>query len=159
MVSVKLLSVGTLKEQYLRDAFAEYSKRLSGMCRFEAIELKETKLPESPSKAEIAAALDEEGARIVSKIPPRAYRIALCVEGVQYSSEAFAHKLESAMRETSEVVFIIGSSYGLSDSVKNACDIRLSLSQMTFPHQLTRVLTAEIIYRTFNIIKGTRYHK
>ena len=159
LINVKLIALGNLKEGYLREAFSEYSKRLGGLCRFEMVELKEHKLPDSPSKSEIATALEEEGKRILALLPPRAYKIALCVEGKQLSSEELAAKIDEAAAHTSEIIFVIGSSHGLSDKVKAACDMRLSISKMTFPHQLIRVVIAESIYRSFSIIKGTKYHK
>ena len=159
MINVKLIALGNLKEAYLREAFAEYSKRLSGLCRFELIELKEYKLPDSPSDGEIETALSDEAKRILPLLPPRAYKIALCVEGKQFSSEAFAEKIEKAAASHGEIIFVIGSSHGLSDKVKSVCDARLSISQMTFPHQLMRVIMAEAIYRALNILKGTKYHK
>ena len=159
MINVKLIALGNLKEGYLREAFSEYSKRLSGLCRFELIELKEHKLPESPTEGEIAAALDDEAKKILPLLPARAYKIALCVEGKQLSSEAFAEKIDKAAATHGEIIFIIGSSHGLSDTVKSACDARMSISEMTFPHQLMRVIMAEAIYRAFNILKGTKYHK
>ena len=159
MINVKLIALGNLKEGYLREAFSEYSKRLGGLCRFEMIELKEHKLPDSPSEAEIAVALEEEGKRILTLLSPRAYKIALCVEGKQFSSEEFAKKIDTAAAERGELIFIIGSSFGLSDKVKAACDLRLSISEMTFPHQLMRVVMTEAIYRALNILKGTKYHK
>ena len=159
MLNVKLIATGNLKEAYLREAFAEYSKRLSGLCRFELIELKEYKLPDSPSDGEIDTALADEAKRILPLLPPRAYKIVLCVEGKQLSSEAFAEKIDKAAASHGEIIFVIGSSHGLSDKVKSACDARLSISEMTFPHQLMRVIMAEAIYRAFNIIKGTKYHK
>ncbi len=159
MINVKLISTGNLKESYLREAFSEYAKRLGGMCRFESVELKEYKLPENPSDTEISAALEEEGKRILSLMPQRAYKIALCVEGKQFSSEELAKKIENATQTCSEICLVIGSSYGLSENVKKACDLRLSVSVMTFPHQLMRVIVMETLYRSFNIIKGTKYHK
>lgn len=159
MITVKLISVGNLKEDYLKKAFAEYEKRLSGLCRFEAVELKEHKLGDNPSDTEILSALDEESRRILPLLTPKAYKIALCVEGTQFSSEEFAKIINTASLSHSEIVFVIGSSFGLSDKVKAACDLKLSLSKMTFPHQLFRVIIAESIYRTFNILKGTKYHK
>ena len=159
MINIKLIALGNLKEGYLRDAFSEYSKRLGGLCRFELIELKEHKLPDSPTQGELDTALADEAKRILALLSPRAYKIALCVEGKQLSSEAFAEKIDKAAASHSEIIFIIGSSHGLSDSVKSACDARLSISEMTFPHQLMRVIMAEAIYRALNILKGTKYHK
>lgn len=159
MISVKIISTGTLKEDYLRAAVAEYAKRLSGYCKFSEVVLKEAKLPDSPSEREIAAALDAEAKNILAEISPRAFRIAMCVEGKQLSSEAFARKISDVSMQASEIVFIIGSSHGLSDKVKSVADMRLSVSEMTFPHQLMKVMLMESIYRSFNIIAGTKYHK
>ena len=159
MISVKIISTGTLKEDYLRAAVAEYAKRLSGYCKFSEVVLKEAKLPDSPSEREIAAALDAEAKNILAEISPRAFKIAMCVEGKQLSSEAFARKISDVSMQASEIVFIIGSSHGLSDKVKSVADMRLSVSEMTFPHQLMKVMLMESIYRSFNIISGTKYHK
>ena len=159
MLNFTLITVGSLKEDYLRRAVAEYEKRLSAYCRPNIVELKEVKLPDSPSKSEIDAALDSEADRILAAIPPRAYKVALCVEGKQMSSEKLAATIENATQLHSDVAFIIGSSYGLSPRVKSAADLRLSFSELTFPHQLMRVITVEAVYRAFTIIKGTKYHK
>lgn len=159
MLNVKILCVGNLKESYLKEAAAEYIKRLSGFCRLELVELKEHKLPDDPSETEIDAALREEAERLLAAVPPRAAKIALCVEGKQFSSEALAKKLDGFAATHGTVCLIIGSSHGLADSVKSACDLRLSVSELTFPHQLMRVLLLEVLYRCFNISKGTRYHK
>ena len=159
MVNVKLISIGSLKESYLREAFSEYAKRLGGLCRFEAVELKETKLSDSPSDTEIRSALEDEAKKIFAHLSPRAYTIALCIEGKQYSSEDFAEIIEKATLTSGEICLVIGSSHGLSDTVKNAANLRLSFSKMTFPHQLARIICAEVLYRSFNIIKGTKYHK
>ena len=122
-------------------------------------QLKESKLSDSPSDKEIAAALDAEAKAIISELPQKAYKIAMCVEGKQMPSEKLASTLERISSQTSEVCFIIGSSFGLSDKVKSACDMRLSVSELTFPHQLLRVMLLESIYRAFTIIAGTKYHK
>ena len=159
MLSIKIICVGTLKESYFKDAIAEYSKRLSAFCKLSIVQIKEARVPDSPSEKEIAIALDEEAKSILAEMSPRAYKIALCVEGKQLSSEAFAEKIDKAAASHGEIIFVIGSSHGLSDKVKSACDARLSISEMTFPHQLMRVIMAEAIYRAFNIIKGTKYHK
>ena len=159
MLSVKFITVGNLKENYLREAVAEYSKRLGGLCKFEIIQLKEAYLPENPSQTEIDAALESEGEKILAKMPPRSYKIAMCVEGTQMSSEKFAKKIEQISTTANEIFFIIGSSHGISDNVKRACDFRMSISELTFPHQLMRVVLLEAVYRALNIIKGTKYHK
>lgn len=159
MATIKFITVGTLKEKYLSDAVAEYEKRLSGFCKVESINLKEAKLPQEPSQSEIKKALEEEGKVILSHMSERAYKIALCVEGRQFSSEELAEKLERAFSLSNEICFVIGSSHGLCDAVKSAADLRLSVSKLTFPHQLMRVILSESVYRCMNIIKGTKYHK
>jgi 23S rRNA (pseudouridine1915-N3)-methyltransferase len=159
MTRLSLITVGNLKESDWRDAVAEYEKRLSAFCKPEILQLKEARVAENPSNAEIDAALNDEAKRILAAIPPRAYKIALCVEGRELSSEELAQKLEGVLSENGNVCLIIGSSHGLAPEVKAACDLRLSVSKLTFPHQLMRVLLLEVIYRSFNIIKGTKYHK
>ncbi len=159
MISVKIITVGNLKEAYLRDATAEYEKRLGAFCKLSLVCLKEEKLPDSPSDAQIKAVLKKEAEKILAEIPPRAYPIALCVEGKQLSSEELADKLESVGITHGELCLIIGSSHGLDESVKGACRDRLSVSRLTFPHQLMRIILLEAVYRAFNIIKGTHYHK
>ena len=159
MATIRFITVGTLKEDYLRAAVSEYEKRLSGFCRVEQINLKEAKLPQDPSESEIKRALAEEAKAILAAMPQRSYKIAMCVEGKQFSSEDLAEKLENAFSASNEICFVIGSSHGLDDSVKNAADLKLSVSKLTFPHQLMRVVLLESIYRCLNIIKGTKYHK
>lgn len=159
MLSLKIICVGTLKESYFRDAVAEYSKRLSAFCKLSIIQLKEAKVPDSPSTKEIANALDDEAKNILAEMSPRAYKIAMCVEGKQLSSEKLAERIATISSEHSEICFVIGSSHGLSDKVKASCDMRLSFSELTFPHQLLRVILLEAVYRAFNINAGTKYHK
>lgn len=159
MITVKFITIGNLKEGYLREAEAEYVKRLGAFCRIEMIQLKETKIGDSPSQNEITAALESEAKVIMPLLSPKAYKIAMCVEGKQFSSEDLALLIDRETIEHSEICFVIGSSHGLSDRVKNACDLKLSISKLTFPHQLMRVILLEAVYRAFNIIKGTKYHK
>lgn len=159
MIQVTLITVGNLKEEYWRQAVSEYEKRLSAFCKPEILQLKEAKLPENPSTGEIQIALEDEAKRILAAMPPRSYRIALCVEGKQFSSEALAKKLDSVLAENGSLCLVIGSSYGLSPKVKEACQLRLSVSELTFPHQMMRVLLLEALYRCFGILKGTKYHK
>ena len=159
MIQVTLITVGNLKEEYWRAATAEYEKRLCAFCKPEILQLKEVKLPEDPSHGEIKNALEEEGKRILAAMPPRSYRIALCVEGKQFSSEALAKKLDTVLAENGSLCLVIGSSHGLSDKVKEACQLRLSVSELTFPHQMMRVLILEALYRCFGILRGTKYHK
>ena len=159
MLQVTVVAVGNLKEAYWRDALSEYEKRLRAFCNLEMTVLKETKLPDDPSTSEIRAALEDEGRRMLAVIPPRSYRIALCVEGKQFSSEALARKLEAAADERGSICLIIGSSHGLSDTVKQSCDLRLSVSELTFPHQMMRVILAEQFYRAHKINANESYHK
>ncbi len=159
MLTIRILTVGTLKEGYWRDAVAEYKKRLSGFCRVEEINLKESRLPDHPSAAEISAALDKEGDAMLPYLTPRAYKIALCVEGKQFSSEQLSARIDEISLRTGELVLVIGSSHGICDAVKDKCDLRLSFSALTFPHQLARVVLYEVLYRCMNISAGTKYHK
>ena len=160
MLNIRIVCVGKLKEQFYIDAFAEYSKRLSAYCRLECTELNETKLGSSPSDKEIAAALDKEAAEIERAIGRDAYVIAMCVEGKQLGSEAFARKIDSlAVSGRGRICFVIGGSFGISPRLKHRADLRLSMSEMTFPHHLARVMLAEQIYRAFKITEGSKYHK
>ena len=160
MLSVTLLCVGKMKEPYYIAAFDEYRKRLSAYCKISVSELPEQRLPEDPSPREISAALEKEGAEITKHIPSQAAVIALCVEGKQMSSSAFSQMLERrALEGTSKLCFLVGGSFGLSETVKRRADVRLSLSEMTFPHHLARVMLIEQLYRAFTIQAGGRYHK
>ena len=159
MIQVTVITVGTLKEGYWRDAMAEYEKRLCAFCKPQILQLKEARLGDDPTKGEIDAALSEEGKRILASVPPRAYKIALCVEGVQYDSPALAKIIERACDGTGKIALVIGSSHGLSDTVKRECDARVSFSKLTFPHQLMKVILSEALYRSFTILAGKRYHK
>lgn len=159
MFRLTIVAVGTLKEGYLREACAEYEKRLGAFCKPEIIQIKEAKLPDDPGAGEIAAALAGEGEKILAALPPKAYRVALCVEGKQFSSEELAARLGEIAATSGALALVIGSSYGLAPAVKEACDLRLSVSKLTFPHQLMRVILLETVYRAFGILKGTKYHK
>lgn len=160
MLHVKFICVGKMRERFYIDAFAEYTKRLGAYCRFSCAEPAEVRLPEAPSPAEIGAALEKEAMEIFRAIPQDAYVVALCVEGEALPSEAVAELLGN--RENSgkpRLCFIIGGSYGLSETVKKRADLRLSMSEMTFPHHLARVMLAEQVYRGFKIKEGSKYHK
>lgn len=160
MLRVTLLCVGNLKERYWRDACAEYEKRLSAFCKLSIVELPEERLPDAPSAAQITQVLDAEGKRILAKIPANAAVVALCIEGKEMPSPAIAATLERFANDgKSDVVFIIGGSHGLSVAVKKKATLRLSMSPMTFPHQLARVMLLEQIYRAFQISGGGKYHK
>ncbi len=156
MRRVTLVCVGRLKEKFYLDAAAEYAKRLGRFCRLDIAELPEQRLPESPSPAQIQQALAREAEAVRGKLPPSAAVAALCVEGRLCSSEELARLLAA---QTGHLVFVIGGSYGLHDSVKAGADLRLSMSPMTFPHHLARVMLLEQIYRSFQILEGGRYHK
>ena len=157
--TVRFITVGNLKESYLREAAAEYKKRLSGLCRVEEIELKEERIANELDRSEIERALEREGDKILASIPKDSMKIALCVEGKQYSSEELAEIVKDAESKSGKICLIIGSSHGLSPRVKTAADIRLSFSKLTFPHQLMRVILYEALYRSYTIIAGKRYHK
>ena len=159
MIDVKIISVGNLKESYLRDACAEYEKRLGAFCRIETKEFKEARLSENPSEGEIRSALQDEGRRILSAIPAGAYKVAMAVEGQQFSSDQLAKVVGAQIDAGKSLCFIVGSSYGLSDEVKKSADLKLSMSKLTFPHRLFRVMLLETVYRSFTIMKGTKYHK
>ncbi len=160
MLGVTVVCVGKIKEKFLVSAIEEYSKRLSTYCRFEVVEVKDEKTPESPTENEKNLVLDREADRIIEKIPKGSKVITLCVEGKQMPSEAFAEMLSKLSVEgTSKITFVIGGSMGLSDRVKKISDLKLSFSEMTFPHMLMRVILAEQIYRAFTIISGKTYHK
>lgn len=159
-MNVTIICLGKLKEDYLRAACAEYAKRLSAFCKTDIVELNPVRLPDNPSQAQIDSALEEEAKLIAAKIPKGAACFAMCIEGKQYSSPEFSTLMHSAAVDGgANVVFIIGSSYGLSESIKRQCRIRLSMSKMTFPHQLARVMLLEQIYRAFQIENGGKYHK
>ena len=160
MQTITIICEGKLKEKYLRDACAEYSKRLSAYCKLNIIELNPSRISENPSQGEIDTALENEAKEILSKIPNTAKVYAMCIEGKQMSSEKLASEIStSAVNGFNNVVFIIGGSHGLSNSVKKRADFRLSMSEMTFPHQLARVMLLEQIYRAYQISNGGKYHK
>lgn len=160
MLSVTVVAVGKIKEEFYKAAVAEYAKRLSAYCRFEVIEVKDEKTPDNPTDAEKNLVLGRESERIRAKIPKGAKVIALCVEGKQMPSEALADLIsQTATSGTSHIVFIIGGSMGLADEIKELASLKLSFSKMTFPHMLMRVILAEQIYRGFTIIDGKTYHK
>ncbi|MBR2176064.1 MAG: 23S rRNA (pseudouridine(1915)-N(3))-methyltransferase RlmH [Clostridia bacterium] len=160
MLKITILCVGKLKEKYWRDACAEYAKRMSRFADFSIIEVEEEKLPDSPSPAQISHTLLKEGERLLAKVPNGSVIAAMCIEGKQRSSEGLAELVEiAAVEGASGIAFVIGGSWGLSDEVKKVSKFRLSMSEMTFPHQLARVMLCEQIYRAFQINSGGKYHK
>ena len=160
MQRVNVLCVGKLKEKFYADAAAEYVKRLGRCCRLEVTELPEQRLPEDPSPAQIAQALAAEAAAIRERLPRSGAVVALCIEGQLCSSEDLARRLNDlAVGGAGQVTFLIGGSFGLDDSLKRSADWRMSMSPMTFPHHMARVMLLEQLYRAYQIQQGTRYHK
>ena len=161
MLKINILCIGKVKEAYFSYAIAEYRKRLGAFCKCAVTELPEDKIRDNrPNAAQIDEVLQAEGKRILQKIGASDYVIALCIEGKPLSSEELAETLDRlALTGSSTVSFVIGGSYGLSDAVKQRAALRLSMSRMTFPHTLARVLLTEQIYRAFEIRANGKYHK
>ena len=159
MLRIRLIVTGNLKESYWREAVAEYAKRLGAYAQLDIVELKEERVKDNPSQKEIDAVLQKEGDAVLAAIPPRAFVVALCVEGKQQSSEELAETLASSMQTHGEIALIIGSSHGLCPKVKAAAHLKLSVSKLTFPHQMMRVLLLETVYRSLSILNGSKYHK
>ena len=160
MQRVSLITVGKLKEPFYLSAVQEYVKRLQRHCKLSCIELPEQRLGDEPSEAEIKRALTVEAAAIREKLPKGGAVIALCIEGKELKSEAFSSLLSSyALSGKSDVSFLIGGSFGLDEALKKEADFRLSLSPMTFPHHLARVMLLDQLYRAYEISAGSKYHK
>ena len=160
MLNVTYIYFGQQKDEYFRRAMDEYIKRISKYAKFTEKVLKPENLPDNPTQNEINTALEKEAKQLSPYLTKSAYKIAMCVEGKTMSSEKFAQLFEKTMNEgKSEIVFVVGSSHGLSESVKNSCDFRLSFSPMTFAHGLFGVMLCEQIYRAFTINAGEKYHK
>ncbi|MBQ3102997.1 MAG: 23S rRNA (pseudouridine(1915)-N(3))-methyltransferase RlmH [Oscillospiraceae bacterium] len=160
MQKVTVLCVGKLKEKFYTEASAEYVKRLGRHCKIEIVELPEFRLPEAPSDGDVQRALAQEAAAIREKLPKGGAVIAMCIEGKLLSSEDLSKKLEQlAVSGKTQLTFLIGGSFGLHQSIKDMADLKLSMSPMTFPHHMARVMLLEQIYRAYQISDGTRYHK
>ena len=160
MFEITLIVMGKLKEKFYISAAAEYEKRLKGYCQFKIMELPETRLPENPSAAEITAGLEKEADLILTKIPKGAWFCVLTPEGKLINSEALAEKLASVkISGKSSACFLIGSSFGIAQRIKNHADFKLSMSPMTFPHHLARIMVLEQLYRAESIQAGSKYHK
>ena len=160
MFRITLLTVGKLKEKFYLAAVEEYQKRLKSYCEFSLVELPETRLPDDPSAAQIAAGLSKEADLIVQKLPKGAWFCVLTPEGTELSSERLAQKLEEVkLSGRGAACFLIGSSFGIAPEVKKQADFRLSFGPMTFPHHLMRVMALEQLYRAQTILAGTKYHK
>ncbi len=154
-----ILAFGSLSETYWKAAQGEYVRRLAPMWPLTVIELPEARLPASPSDAEVRAALAKEAEIMRARIPARSYVIALCVKGEAIASEALSARMERAAASHPSVTFLIGSSYGMDPALEQAADFRLSLSALTLPHQLARIVLCEQIYRAAMIAAGKTYHK
>ncbi len=160
MFDITLITVGKLKEKFYLSAAAEYEKRLGAYCRFRLLELPEVRLPENPSPAEIAAGLEKEAEQIIAKLPRGTWFCVFTPEGKELSSEAFASKLQEVkLSGKSSAAFLIGSSFGMAQRIKDMADFRLSMGPMTFPHHLARIMVLEQIYRAEAIQAGSKYHK
>ncbi|MDD6161098.1 MAG: 23S rRNA (pseudouridine(1915)-N(3))-methyltransferase RlmH [Oscillospiraceae bacterium] len=160
MLSITLICVGKMKEKFYMEAAAEYVKRLGAYCKLNVVELPEQKLPQDPSRGEIDAALAKEAEAIRGKIPANASVVALCIEGKLHSSEELAEVMARWEQSSAKhLVFLIGGSYGMHPSIKNEAWVKLSMSPMTFPHHLARVMLLEQIYRACKIREGSGYHK
>ena len=160
MFEVTLITMGKLKEKFYISAAAEYEKRLKGYCQFKLLELPEVRLPDNPSPAEISAGLDKEADLIFTKIPKGAWFCVLTPEGKMLSSEALADKMKDVkVSGKSSACFLIGSSFGMAQRVKDRADFKLSMSPMTFPHHLARIMVLEQFYRAEAIQAGSKYHK
>lgn len=160
MLKVKFIVMGALGERHWKDACDEYKKRMGTSYQVTEVQLKEVQTPKNASEKDIQNALDAEAEKILENVSPRSCLIAMCVEGKQLSSPQLASFIdEKAATGTSEICFVIGSSHGLSDKIKKAAALKLSMSALTFPHQLARVMLYEAVYRAGEIIKGSHYHK
>ena len=160
MFDITLITMGKLKEKFYLSAADEYTKRLGAYCRFNLIELPEYRLPENPSPAEISAGLEKEAEQILAKLPKGTWLCVFTPEGKELTSEGFAQKLsEVKISGKSSACFLIGSSFGISQRIKDKADFRLSMGKMTFPHHLARIMVLEQIYRAEAIQAGSKYHK
>ena len=161
MLSVTLIAVGKLKEKFYSAAVEEYAKRLSAFCKFTIVELAEEKIKSNnPNESQISEVINAEGRRILQKIGQSDYVVAMCIEGKMLSSEELSKTIDNvSISGKSTLDFIIGGSYGLSNEVKQRADLRLSMSRMTFPHQMARMILSEQIYRAFEISSNGKYHK
>lgn len=159
-MKIKMITVGKLKEKYLKDGIAEYQKRLGRFCKLEMIELPDEKTPDKASEAENQVIMDKEASRILGKIAEREFVIALAIEGQQFPSEKFSQILEeTTVKGYSDITFIIGGSLGLSLEVKKRANLLMSFGKLTLPHQLMKLVLIEQIYRAFMIRQGSPYHK
>ncbi len=159
MLTIDIICIGKIKEKYLQDAISEYSKRLSKYCKLLITELPDEKIPDKLNNSLSSQIKNKECSKILNCIKKDSYVIALDLNGTQYSSEDFSKKIDEISMENSNITFIIGGSLGLTQELLNRCNLRISFSKMTFPHQLFRVFLLEQIFRAFKISNGETYHK
>ena len=159
-MNIKIITVGKLKEKYLKEGIAEYTKRLGSYCKLQIIEVGDEKAPENLSDKEMEMIKDKEGEKILAKIPEQSYVFAMAIQGKQYDSVEFANEIDKlGTAGKSDIVFIIGGSLGLSQAVLSRANLHISFGKLTYPHQLMRLVLVEQIYRAFRIIHGHAYHK
>ena len=158
-MTINIICVGKIKEDYFSKAAAEFEKRLSRFCSINVIQIPDKSIPDNPSPGECIAVLNKEGEQILKKVGKSDIVIAMCIEGKNLSSEEFAAKLSDFQMQSSTIDFVIGGSLGLSDEVKKRADFKLSMSKMTFPHRIARLMLEEQIYRAFKINANETYHK
>ncbi len=159
MIKIKIISVGKIKEKSLKVLIDEYVKRLSRYAKTEITEINDLPVPDNPSDSEIQSVISKEGIEIAKHINSRSYVISMCIEGKKKSSVEFAELLKNVQNSHSEITFVIGSSHGLSHDIKNISNFKLSMSDMTFPHNIAKFMLIEQIYRSFKIINNENYHK
>ena len=158
-MKITIICVGKIKERFFCDAIAEYVKRISRFSAVEIIEVKDEKIPENASNKECELILEKEGSAILAKSPKSGYAVAMCIEAAELSSTELSARLDEIKQTSSNITFIIGGSLGLSKAVKSASDMQLSFGKITLPHQLTRVVLLEQLYRAFKISAGEAYRK
>ena len=161
MIKINIICIGKIKEKYFTDAISEYAKRLTAFCKFSIIELSEEKIrSNNPNQSQIDEVIEAEGKRIMQKISQSNYVVAMCIEGKMLSSEELSKTIDNvSLSGKSTIDFIIGGSYGLSNEVKSRANLKLSMSRMTFPHTMARMILSEQIYRAFEISTNGKYHK
>ncbi len=159
MLKIKIISVGKIKEKAMNEIIGEFEKRLSRYSDFESVVIPDLSVKDNPSSADIEEILKKEAAEITKKLTPRSYKISLCIEGKKLSSEKLSALIENTSLTHSGIDFIIGSSHGLHNSIKQLSDYKMSMSDMTFPHNIARLMITEQIYRGFKISSNESYHK
>ena len=161
MIKINIICIGKIKEKYFTDAISEYAKRLTAFCKFSIIELSEEKIrSNNPNQSQIDEVIEAEGKRIIQKISQSDYVVAMCIEGKMLSSEELSKTIDNvSLNGKSTIDFIIGGSYGMSNEVKSRANLKLSMSRMTFPHTMARMVLSEQIYRAFEISTNGKYHK